>query len=77
MTLNEKRKMAQRSMQTVANQSLPSRCARVGLFIGEVKGLITMLLMPLTTYHANRVSSQRGNLDYYIKALFYNTPMRH
>jgi hypothetical protein len=28
--------------------------------------------MPLTTYTGNRVCGQAGDLDYYIKSLFYN-----
>jgi hypothetical protein len=39
--LNRKRKVAQSPMQTDVNQSSP-RGARAGLFIGEVKSLITM-----------------------------------
>jgi hypothetical protein len=67
--LNEKWKKARRMIQIVVDQISPppSRGARVDLFIGEVKGLITMPSMPLTTYPANRVHGQ-GGLDYYIRA---------
>jgi hypothetical protein len=44
----------------------PEIGAHGGSFIGEIKGLITMSLMPLTTYPNCRVHSQGGNLDYYI-----------
>jgi hypothetical protein len=47
---------------------LPSpMCAREGLFIGEIKGLITMPEMPLITCPANIVYIQGGNPVYYIK----------
>jgi hypothetical protein len=33
---------------------------------GKIKGLVTMSLLPVTTYPNYRVQSQGGNLDYYI-----------
>jgi hypothetical protein len=46
--------------QVVANQSPPLSGfgAHAGLFIGEVKGFITMPKIPLTTYSVNRVHGQ-------------------
>jgi hypothetical protein len=44
----------------------PKLGAHGGLFIGEIKGLITMSLMPLNTYPNGRVHNQGGNLHYYI-----------
>jgi hypothetical protein len=42
----------------------------------QVKGLITMPPLPLTTYPTNRVQGQEGNLDYYIKTSLFSLPMR-
>jgi hypothetical protein len=37
-----------------------------GLFIGEVKGLLTLFELPLTYHYISRVHSLRGIIDYYI-----------
>jgi hypothetical protein len=42
MNSNEKGKVAQKARQIVAVQSYPLGGARVGLFVGEVKGPITI-----------------------------------
>jgi hypothetical protein len=57
---NEKREKALKSRQIVVVKSHPLGGARAVLFIEEVKGLVKMPSMPLTTYPANRVHGQRG-----------------
>jgi hypothetical protein len=64
-----KMKVALKARQTVEVKSSPLGGARVGLFIWEVKRLITM---PLTIYPINRVQIQGGNPAYYIKTPLYN-----
>jgi hypothetical protein len=68
----EKGKVALKARQIVTVTSRPLGGAHAGLFIGDVKGLFTMPSLPSTTYPANRVHGQGGNLIYYIKTPLYN-----
>jgi hypothetical protein len=55
----------------------PEMGARAGLFIAGDQGLYyTMSQLLLATCPANRVHSQRVNLDHYITELLLNAPMK-
>jgi hypothetical protein len=64
-TMNSKRAHDKKNVNLAHFSTHTHRGAHGGLFIGEIKGHLTLAELPLANHYISRVHSLRGITDYY------------